>query len=285
MNTCGRRRAAVWLITAGLVIGTSTAWAQQPAGAADREAIARLAADRGVSSEDAATLLRPLDEAGAKGLPVAPLANKVREGLVKGADPKRIDTVVRQMAGHLGTADALLRELNLAAAPVRDEPIVLLADALSGGVTTTEVRELRRQAQDAGAPPLASDSLAGAAKGLSLIKSASLPPADATAVMVEAVRHGYRSHEMLEVGRQVKRREREYRDGLTSLRSLREAIARGERPEQLFTRVTAPERPVETRPDAAVERPTRPARPETPVRPARPERPQTPERPEAGRTR
>jgi hypothetical protein len=248
-----------------------------PAG--EREAILRLAADRGLAADDAGALLRPVDDAGAKGLPVAPLANKVREGLAKGVDPKRIDTVVRQLAGHLGTADALIRELNLTASPVRDEPVTLLADALAGGVSTDEVRELRRQAQPAAATPLPSDSLAGAAKGLSLIKSASLPAAEGTAVMAEAVRHGYRSHEMLEVGRQVKRRERDYRDGHASLRALREAIARGERPEQIFTATRAGqvERPA-TRPEAATERPTRPARPEA-VRPERPQRPQTPERP------
>ena len=291
MNTCGRMRAA-WLASlclaaGGLLPGAARAAAQPPVAPLDRDAIVRLAAERGVTVEDAETLLRPLDEAGAKGLPVAPLANKVREGLVKGADPRRIDTVVRQMAGHLGAADALLREMNLSAPPGRDEPVVLLADALSGGVTSNEVRELRRQAQTAGTTPLASDSLAGAAKGLALIKSASLPPADATAVMVEAVRHGYRSHEMLELGRQVKRHERDYRDGIASLRGLREAIARGERPEQLFAGGRPPtvERPVAGRPDPAVERPARPETPERPARPERPERPQTPDRPEAGRAR
>lgn len=251
---------------------TAPALAQGVA-AEDREAILRLAAGRGVTADGASALLRPVEEAGAKGLPVAPLANKVREGLAKGVDPKRIDTVVRQMVGHLGTADALIRELNLAASPVPDEPITLLADALAAGVSTDEVRELRRQAQPAASTPLPSDSLAGAAKGLSLIKSASLPGADGTAVMAEAVRHGYRSHEMLEVGRQVKRREREYREGNASLRALREAIARGERPEQIFTATrAAAERPAATRPETTTERPTRPVRPE-PVRPERPQRP------------
>jgi len=242
--------------------------------AGEREAIMRLAADRGMAADDAGALLRPVEDAGAKGLPVAPLANKVREGLAKGVDPKRIDTVVRQLAGHLGTADALLRELNLTEGPVRDEPVTLLADALGGGVSTDEVRELRRQAQPAAATPLPSDSLAGAAKGLSLIKSASLPATEGTAVMAEAVRHGYRSHELLEVGRQVKRRERDYRDGHASLRALREAIARGERPEQIFRATGAAdvERPAATRPEGTTERPTRPARPEA-VRPERPQRP------------
>jgi hypothetical protein len=99
--------------------------------------------------------------------------------------------------------------------------------------------------------------------------------------MAEAVRKGYRPHEMLEVGRQVKRRERDYRDGHASLRALREAIARGERPEQIFTATRAEnvERPGATRPEAATERPARPATPERPVRPERPERPQATERP------
>ena len=270
-------RVAALALTAAVM--TAPALAQGVA-AEDREAILRLAADRGVTAEGASALIRPVEEAGAKGLPMAPLANKVREGLAKGVDPKRIDTVVRQMAGHLGTADALIRELNLAASPVRDEPVTLLADALAGGVSTDEVRELRRQAQPVASTPLPSDSLAGAAKGLSLIKSASLPAADGTAVMVEAVRHGYRSHEMLEVGRQVKRRERDYRDGHASLRALREAIARGERPEQIFAgmRATDVERPAATRPEPTTERPARPVRPEA-VRPERPQRPQTPERP------
>jgi len=63
----------------------------------------------------------------------------------------------------------------------------------------------RRQAQPAAATPLPSDSLAGAAKRLSLMESAPLPAADGTAVLAEVVRHGYRSHEMLEVGRLGKR--------------------------------------------------------------------------------
>ena len=268
-------RLAAWVFA--VVAIASPAFAQS----SERDAILRLASERGVSADEAATLLRPVDDAGAKGLPVAPLTNKVREGLAKGVDPKRIDTVVRQLAGHLGTADALIRELNLTASPIPDEPVTLLADALAAGVSTDEVRELRRQAQPAASAPLPSASLAGAAKGLSLIKSASLPAAEGTAVMAEAVRKGYRTPDMLEVGRQVKRRERDYRDGHASLRALREAIARGERPEQIFTatRPEAAERPAATRPEAATERPARPATPERPVRPERPERPQATERP------
>ena len=118
---------------------------------------------------------------------------------------------------------------------------------------------------------------ASAAKGLSLIEEARLPVTDGTAVMAEAVKQGFRSNEILDLAREVKRREAAYRSGRASLTGLRDAIARGGRPDQLFSdsRPTpAPvERPAATRPEVPVERPA--ARPETPQRPAaaRPERP------------
>ena len=46
-------------------------------------------------------LNRLADEAAARGLPAAPLTNKIREGLAKGAQPQRIEPIVRQMTAHL----------------------------------------------------------------------------------------------------------------------------------------------------------------------------------------
>ena len=76
-------------------------------------------------------------------------------------------------------------------------------------------------------------------------------------------------NEMLDLGREIKRREADYRSGRATLRSLRDAIARGTRPETLLrdSRAVAIERPAATRP-------TTTDRPERPVdRPQRPERP------------
>ena len=99
--------------------------------------------------------------------------------------------------------------------------------------------------------------------------------------MAEAMRQGFRSQEILDLGREIKRREADYRAGRASLRALRDAIARGDRPEQLFrdarvetTARPAAARPDATRPDAPVERPV--ARPETPQRPEQPVRPERP---------
>jgi hypothetical protein len=107
------------------------------------------------------------------------------------------------------------------------------------------------------------------------IKDARLPVGDGTRVVAEAARQGVRPAELLDLGREIKQRERIYQQDLMALRALGDAIARGERPERLFP-VDRVERPAAVRPEAPAERPVRP---EPAARPERPERPQTPERP------
>ena len=228
------------------------------------------------SASDREALDRLVAEAAAKGLPAAPLTNKIQEGFAKGADPKRIELVVRQLATSLESADRLVREIEPASAGTgREAAVTLLADSLGGGVTPDEVRELRKAAQTSGKPPMSAEAVANAAKGLSFIKEARLPVPEGTGVIAEAVRQGFRSQEILDLGREVKRREGDYRSGRASLRALRDDIARGERPDQLFrdSRLDAVERPAATRP-RPVERPA--ARPEAPQRPEQPVRPERP---------
>ena len=50
----------------------------------DREALVRLRVDRGGKADEVDALIRIADEAAAKGLPVGPVTNKIREGLAKG---------------------------------------------------------------------------------------------------------------------------------------------------------------------------------------------------------
>jgi hypothetical protein len=272
----GSRVAAALIVIAGCMAVPAPSAAQS---AAERDALVRLRVDRGGRAEDVDALLRVASEAGTKGLPVAPLTSKIREGLSKGADPARIDAVIRQMAQHLETADRVIRESQPAATQAgREASVTLLADALGGGVTVEEVTALRLETQAPGRPPVSTDLLAGAAKGLSFIKDVKLPLKEGTAVMAEAVRQGFRQHEVLDLGREIKRRERDYREGRASLVSLREAIARGSRPDSLFrdSRAGTVERPAATRPEPATTRPepvTRPERPQPAERPTRPERP------------
>ena len=279
-----RVAAMLLVVAAGAVIpGTAAAQAVSPA---EREALARLRVSQGGRAEEVDPLVRHADEAAKKGLPVGPLTNKIREGLAKGAAPNRIEVVVRQMALDLETADRLLRELKpTTAAAGRETPVLLLAEALGGGVTPEEVDVLHRQAQSPDQPPMSADGLGSAAKGLSLIKGAGLPITEGTAVMAEAARQGFRPPEMLDLGREIKRREHDFREGRASLLALREAIVRGERPDRLFPDARPPiiERPDPTRPDHAVTRPEptdirpeprdRPDRPQGRDRPAPPERP------------
>ncbi|MCM3880991.1 MAG: hypothetical protein ND807_12855 [Vicinamibacterales bacterium] len=235
----------------------------------ERDALVRLRVDRGGRAEEVDALLRLADGAAAKRLPVTPLTNKIREGLAKGADPKRIELVVRQMSTQLETADGLLREMETTPPnTAREASVTLLAESLAGGITPDEVRDLRKLA------PMSSESLPSAARGLAFIKDAQLSVPEGAAVMAEAVRKGFRSSEVLDLGREVRRREADYRAGRASLRTLRDAIARGDRPEQLF-RDSRPEtvttRPAATRPETPAERPARPeaTRPEQPTRPGR----------------
>jgi hypothetical protein len=233
------------------------------------------------AAADVEALMRLADEAGARGLPVAPLTNKIREGIAKRANPQRIESVIRQMTANLDTADRLVRELDPASAgAVRDASVTLLADSLGAGLGPDEVRALLKQMQAPGRPSISAEALASAAKGLSSIKEARLPVTEGSAVITEAVRQGYRSHELLDLGREIKRRENDYRTGRASLAALRDAIARGSRPDQLFTGgrpgAERVERPAATRPEGRPERPERPQpverpqRPETPTRPTRP---------------
>lgn len=240
-----------------------------------------------VSGRDA--LVRVAHELSATGVPLAPLVSKVDEGLAKGAAPQRIEAVVRQMATHLETADRLLRGTH-PSAPRPEADITLLAEAFGSGVTADETRELNRQSQVSGKPAVSTDLLAGAAKGFSFIKDARLPAADGIAVIAEGVRHGFRPHQLIDLGREVKRREADFLAGRATLRALRDAIARGDRPEQVLRDVRAEtvERPAASRPAAVTERPQteRPQRPEAPQRPEQPQRPdvQRPERPGGARS-
>ena len=219
-----------------------------------------------VSERDA--LIRQAEAAGAKGLPVAPLMNKIREGVAKKHDAKRIELVVTQMVTNMETADGIVREVEPGVAgAARENAITLLSDALFSGLTAEEIRELQRQVQTR-----AAQDLAGAAKGLAYVKEAMLPVNDGMSVMVEAVRHKFRAYEMLDLGREIKRRETDYRSGRASLRALRDAIARGTRPDVLLrdSRSVVVERPALTRPDATTDRPERTVPVDRPQRTDRP---------------
>jgi len=86
-------------------------------------------------AQDVEALMRVAEEIAAKGLPSAPLTNKIREGVAKGVDPKRIEAVIRQMGANLESADRLIREVTETPGASRESAVVLVAESLGSGVT------------------------------------------------------------------------------------------------------------------------------------------------------
>lgn len=224
----------MWLILAALWLPVAAVQAETLS-VQDREEINRLRSAQGYSAEEVNQLLEHVAKAGEKGLPTEPLANKVKEGLAKGVEPKRIDPVLRQLVTHFESAQEVLREARTrgVAEGNRQRAIEMLADAFSRGASSDEVRELARVSQD-GKQKVTQETLAAGAKSLAVMKEGRISSKDGTALVGEGLRQGYRASELLDLSREVKRRGSEFHDGRASLQALREQVSRGERGDRLF---------------------------------------------------
>jgi hypothetical protein len=201
----------------------------------DRAEINRLRAAQGHSVEDLKPLLEQVNQAGERGLPVESLANKVKEGLAKGIDPKRIDPVLRQMTSRLESAHEVLQEAKGRgmAEGNRQRALETMAEAFARGATADEVRELSRLSQE-GRHKATQEELAAGAKSLAVMKEGKISSNDGTALVGEGIKQGYRSSDLLDLGREVKRRGSDFQEGRASLKALREQVRRGERGDRLF---------------------------------------------------
>jgi hypothetical protein len=201
----------------------------------DRAEINRLRAAQGHSSDDITPLLEQVNKAGERGLPVESLANKVKEGLAKGIDPKRIDPVLRQMTSRLESAHEVLQEAKGRgmAEGNRQRALETMAEAFARGATADEVRELSRLSQE-GRHKATQEELAAGAKSLAVMKEGKISSNDGTALVGEGIKQGYRSSDLLDLGREVKRRGSDFQEGRASLKALREQVRRGERGDRLF---------------------------------------------------
>ena len=224
----------MWLVLAALWLPVAAVQAETLS-VQDREEINRLRTAQGYSVEEVNQLLDHVAKAGEKGLPTESLANKVKEGLAKGVEPKRIEPVLRQLVSHFESAQEVLREVGTrgVAEGNRQRAIEMMADAFSRGASSDEVRELARVSQD-GKQKVTQETLAAGAKGLAVMKEGRVSSKDGTALVGEGLRQGYRSSELLDLSREVKRRGAEFRDGRASLQALREQVSRGERGDRLF---------------------------------------------------
>jgi hypothetical protein len=163
------------------------------------------------------------------------LVNKVKEGLAKGVEPQRIDPVLRQMTSRLESAHEVLEEAKSRgmAEGNRQRALETLAEAFARGATKDEVRELSRLSQE-GRHKATQEELAAGAKGLAVMKEGRIPSKEGTALVGEGIRQGYRASELLDLGREVKRRGSDFEEGRASLQQLREQVSRGEKSDRLF---------------------------------------------------
>lgn len=222
----------VLIVIVGVV--ASSVWAE-PLTVQDRETITRLGSAQGRSENEIAPLLDHVNKAGERGLPTESLLNKVREGLAKGVEPKRIDPVLRQMTSRLESAHEVLQEAGSRGMEEgnRQRAIETMAEALARGTTADEVRELSRLSQD-GRHKATQEELAAGAKGLAVMKEGRVPSKDGTALVGEGMKQGYRASELLDLSREVKRRGSDFEEGRASLKTIREQVRRGERSDRLF---------------------------------------------------
>jgi hypothetical protein len=205
----------------------------------DRAEIDRLRAAQGHSAEAVNPLLEQVTKAGEKGIPIEPLANKVKEGLAKGVEPRRIEPVLRQMVTHFDKAQELLQESRSKGVTEQGQgsgqrALESLAEALSRGATADEVRDLARTGQHQG-QRMSEDMLATGAKSLAVMKEAHIPPKDGTAIVAEGMKQGFRPAELTDLAREMKRHGQDFRDGRLTTQSIQERISRGERSEKLFS--------------------------------------------------
>ena len=231
-----RNGTAMRNIVVSLVFALSAgpAWAESLS-PQDREEINRLRTAQGHSPEDINPLLEQVNKAGERGLPVEPLANKVKEGLAKGIEPKRIDPVLRQMTSRLESAHEVLEEAKGRgmAEGSRQRALETMAEAFARGATVDEVRELSRLSQE-GRHKATQEELAAGAKSLAVMKEGRIPSKDGTALVGEGIKQGYRPSELLDLSREVKRRGSDFEEGRASLQTLRDKVSKGERSDRLF---------------------------------------------------
>lgn len=232
-----RFEAMSWLIVAAFCSQAVPAQAETLS-VQDREEIDRLRASQGRSVEEINQLLEQVSIAGEKGLPTEPLANKVKEGLAKGVEPKRIDPVLRQLVTHFESAHGVLQEAVTngmidQAQGNRQRALESLAEAFGRGATAEEVRELARTGQRQG-QKLSQDTLAVGAKSLAMIKEAKIPSKEGAAVVAEGLRQGYRPAELADLAREIKRRGQDFREGRLTTQAIRDRISKGGRSDRLF---------------------------------------------------
>ncbi len=224
-------------------------------------ALTRMGEAQGRSADDMKQLIEHAQRLDARGLPADALLDKIKEGLAKGIETSRIEQRLGAMAGHLETADSLLKETGAGRSQMspqeRGRSLEVLAEALGRGVTPDEVRAMHRAIGE-GNREVRAETLAYGAKGMAFMKEGGLSPDESHALIAAASRRGVEHVNLLDLARELKSRGQEFRENPARLREIRSAVERGERLEKILGDVR--ERHDRPRPEPR-ERPERPFRP------------------------
>ena len=174
----GRRAAPCFAIGVAVVLATRTLSAQDD----------RLAAK--LDGQTHVAVMRSLDTARERGLPLDPLVNKALEGATKRAPGPRIEAAV----------DTLLRRLEVSRDALAPSPsardIAAGADALAYGVTRDALASMRTiRPRGSLAVPLAV---------LTQLVASGVPVARATIVVAELIRRGARDEQLIALSDDVR---------------------------------------------------------------------------------
>lgn len=204
----------------------------------DKQAITKLSQSRGHQPADVNRLIDRVERAADQGLPTKPMVNKIKEGLAKGVPPGRIDPVVKGLIRNFETARSVLGEFSQSSSGAKGgqpspRALEVLAESLNRGATPEEVRALGK-AIGRGKGKNSSESIAFGAKGLALAKEGGLSGKDSMPLVEEALRQDFLPKDILELGREIKKRGRELRSDPDRLKKIRDAVKQGDRADRIF---------------------------------------------------
>ncbi len=189
----GRRRARFWIGPALLVLVVSgSAWADP---SFDFGALRGRLEASGFTLAQTHAALAALERADARGLPAQALANRIREGLARRAEPSAILGVLSARLADLERADDLARRCAREGITVRDRErsLLRLADSLSMGVTPADVAAVVPAAARASR---SLEDVSRAAEVMGRLGGKGFPPADTREVLAAATAAGWTRGQM-----------------------------------------------------------------------------------------
>ena len=142
-----------------------------------------------LDSETGTAVRREVERAAARGLPIAPLHAKAREGRLKRASGARIRQAVSALAVRLDSARSAL------GADASEDELVAGADAIAAGATPAALRDIRVASRQ--------PSVSVALGALAQLVASGVPTTRATSMVVELLRRNATAAQLVAFGNGV----------------------------------------------------------------------------------